>query len=132
MQPPLAVSTAGPHVVVPGSGFTIYADLADSGRDLAPTTWQWVCTAASGSPCFTGIDVPDPSAGVWHIKPGMMLPGDYVIKVRCGPRSPSGFQTYHILEAASDCNDVRFLFKGFGRDGRQVCRGSPQANHAGP
>ena len=95
MQPPLAVSTSGPHVVLPGTGFTIHAELVDSGRDLTPTNWQWVCTAASGSSCFTGIDVPGSSAGVLHIMPGMLLPGDHVIRVRRGPRSPSCFQTYH-------------------------------------
>ena len=55
----------------------------DSGRDQEPTHWQWVCTTASGLPCFRGYDVPDTNSNELRIESGgMILPGDYAFKVQ--------------------------------------------------
>ena len=89
LQPPLGVSTSGPHVVVTGAGFAIDAEVLDSGREQEPTSWQWVCLAASGAPCFEGYDVPDTNADTLRIEARTMsLPGDYTIKVRSGMPLP--------------------------------------------
>ena len=89
LQPPLGVSTSGPRVVVHDTSFAINAEVMDSGREQEPTSWQWVCMAASGAPCFEGYDVPDTNANTLNIEPGkMLLPGDYIIKVTNGLPPP--------------------------------------------
>ena len=83
LQPLLGVSSSGPSVVLSDAGFTIKAEVVDSSRDQQPTRWQWVCTAASGVPCFSGDDVPDTNSNELRIESGgMMLPGDYAFKVQ--------------------------------------------------
>ena len=82
LKPPLGVSISGPSVVLPNTGFTLSGNVVDSANASEPTTWQWLCIAASGAPCFAGRNVPDASSSVFIITPGMILPDEYNVKAR--------------------------------------------------
>ena len=121
LQPPLGVSTSGPDVVVQDAGFAIDAEVLDSGRKQEPVSWQWVCMAASGAPCFEGYDVPDTSANTLRVEPvRMLLPGDYIIKVRGGMLPQRSTVSGRGQEPLYSCSSLPLLSPAFafGIDGR--------------